>query len=384
MNIMERTPDTVLQGEIDAARKRTLGWFDGLAPVEDCPPGVMRIDAALDAALWPGMLIPGTYNGILCLNLLDGLQGWSVEQRRDMENWFYGFRQADGAFRLPGLTAKNAFKKSDPAETWRYIDFHVTNYTMGALEALGAEPAAPEFVQPYLEPMVLKSWLSDRDLRDPWQEGNNIVNLASFLLVLDRNGDATTRTRIAEALRILFDWHDRHQDPETGFWGSGQHCDPTRLLHAMAGSMHNFHLYYACDRPLPYQARAVDYVLGRPTTWHSACIDVDEVDLLIHAAPNLPGLPDRQAAIGQWLRGKLRALLDNQNRDGGFADTLQSGWRQDGWIGGYEVEPGASTTFATWFRWIAIAMIDDHLWPGRRQWNFRRMIGIGYRKPSHD
>lgn len=381
MNMMQKTPDTVLQAEIDAARVRTLHWFDGLAPVNACPEGVMRIDATQDSAIWPGMLIPGTYNGILCLNLLGGLHGWNMEQRQSLAKWLTGFQQADGAFRLPGLTAESAYKKSDPAETWRYIDFHVTNYAMGALEALGAPLAAPDFVRPYLDPMVLKSWLSDRDLRDPWQEGNNIVNLASFLLVLDRHADAPTRTRIAEALRILFDWHDRLQDPDTGFWGTCQHSNPLHLLHAMAGSMHNYHLYYACDRPLPYQSRAVDYVLSRPTTWHSACIDVDEVDLLIHAAPNLP---DRQAAIAQWLRGKLRALLDHQNPDGGYADTLKSGWRQDGWIGGYEVAPGASTTFATWFRWIAVAMIDDHLWPGRRQWNFRRMIGIGYRKPSHD
>lgn len=374
--------DMTLQAEIDAARARTLRWINDLAPVAGCPTGTMRIDAAQDSDLSPGMLIPGTYNGVMCLALLDGLSAWDADKRAALATWLNEFRAEDGAVRLPGLTALNAFKKPDPTETRRYIDFHVTNYSMGALEALGAEVAAPDFVRHWLAPQFLKAWLAERDLRDPWLEGNNIVNLASFLLVLDRTASADVHARIAEALLILFEWHDRLQDPQTGFWGIGQHGDPVCLLHAMAGSMHNFHLWYACDRPLPYQDRAAQYVLGRPTDWHSACIDVDEVDLLVHAAP---ALPDRQDEIDRWLRAKLRALLDYQNPDGGFADTFDAPWRQDGWVGGYRVAPGASTTFATWFRWIAIAMIDDHLWPGRRRWHFRRMIGIGYRKPrSHD
>ena len=57
-------------------------------------------------------------------------------------------------------------------------------------------------------------------------------------------------------------WHAYHQDPGTGFWGVGQASDPTSALHAMAGSMHNFHLWYALGRTLPYQDRAVDYALS--------------------------------------------------------------------------------------------------------------------------
>ncbi len=41
---------------------------------------------------------------------------------------------------------------------------------------------------------------------------------------------------------------------------------------------------------------------------------------------------------------------------------------------GYEEPQGLSNTFATWFRWIAIAMIADVLWPGRR----------GLALPPHD
>jgi GntR family phosphonate transport system transcriptional regulator len=66
-------------------------------------------------------------------------------------------------------------------------------------------------------------------------------------------------------MTTLFEWHDRYQEPSTGFWGLGQAHDATMALHAMAGSMHNFHLYYECNLPLPYQDRAIDYALGKRT-----------------------------------------------------------------------------------------------------------------------
>jgi len=372
----------VLQGRVDAATERSLRFLQTLEAGNGLPEGVLRFSHAHDADAAPGMLLPATYNGIMCLDLLGALDTWTEARRQALADWLLSHRREDGIFRIRGMKDGAIYKKPDTAETWRYIDFHVTNYTLGALEALVPNVAAElDFARPWLDPQTLKAWLADRDLRDPWQEGNNIVNLASFLLLLEKEG-GDTRERADAAIRILFNWHDQLQEPATGFWGVGQMLGGEALLHAMAGSMHNFHLWYARNRPLAYQERAVDYVLGRDPSWHSACIDVDEVDLLVHAA----GVSDyRRSEIQYWLQCKLTALLDHQNEDGGFADTFDQTWRQDGWIEGPVEAPGTSTTFATWFRWIAIAMIDEHFWPGRRSWRFRKMIGIGYRRPfTHD
>jgi len=116
--------------------------------------------------------------------------------------------------------------------------------------------------------------------------------------------------------------------------------------------------------------------LSRPTAIDTACIDVDLVDLLVHGYMLID---HRRSDIRSWLRAKLDALLDFQSPDGGFADELHGTRRQDGWVGGYEEPQGLSNTFSTWFRWIAIAMIVDCLWPGQHPWRFRRMVGIGYR-----
>jgi hypothetical protein len=370
--------DAALHSRIDGACARTVDWLDAMQ-ARGLPRGVSRISDAHDPVRWPGVLLYGTYNALMARSLLGALDGFSAGEREQAKQWLLSHRRADGVFVVPGMRDEDTFKKPDAAETRRYIDFHVSNYSLGAIEVL--DPTAVpvlDFACPFLDPQVLKAWLAGRDLRDPWQEGNNIVNLAGFLMLMARHGDAATRAQVDVCLSILFDWHDRLQEPATGFWGVGQLSDPRRALHAMAGSMHNYHLWYALGRPLPYQDKAIDWSLARPPAIDSACIDVDLVDLLVHGHALLD---HRRDEIETWLRALLPRLLDFQNADGGFADTREGTRRQDGWVRGYEEPQGLSNTFATWFRWIAIAMIDDCLWPGRRPWQFRRMVGIGYRKP---
>jgi len=366
---------------IDNARAATLDWLKTMQAAGK-PKGCMRISGMHDADRWPGVLLPGTYNGIMCLDLLGGLADWSAAERAALVKWLEASRLPDGRFRIEGMQETDVFKKPDLDETWRYIDFHVTNYTLGAIETLAPDNRPIlEFAKDYLDERTLGHWLSLRDLRDPWQEGNNIVNLASFLLLLRQHGDghqsgSVWQTEVDRTLQQLFAWHDRLREPTTGFWGVGQLSDKTQLLHAFAGSMHNFHIWYHEGRALEGQDRAVDYCLSLPPRIDSACIDVDAVDLLVHGWRLLD---HRRNDIEEWLAALLPKLLAFQRTDGGFCDVLGGVRRQDGWVNGYEEPQGHSNTFATWFRWIAIAMIADVLWPRRWNWKFRRMIGIGYR-----
>lgn len=381
------TTDLPLQAAVAAARARSLAWYASMQ-ADGQLPGVMRTSAAHDPARWPGMLLPGTYNGLMGLTLIDGLDTLPAQARPGLAAWLLSHRRSDGVYRIPGMTDDAVFKKPDRAETWRYIDFHVTNYSLGALECIApGERPQLAFAQPFLDRQQLLAWLAQRDLRDPWQEGNNIVNLGSFLLLMRDHAPPTTQSAVHAAMETLFAWHGRLQEPATGFWGVGQVTDPLRTLHAMAGSMHNYHLWYATGRPLPFQDKAVDYCLTQPARVHSACIDVDLVDLLVHAHWHID---HRRSEIRAWLRTLLPELLAFQNPDGGFADVMDGlgvpPRRQDGWVHGYAEPQGLSNTFATWFRWIAIAMVAHCLWPGwmpgARAWQFRRMVGIGYCQPA--
>lgn len=377
MNGVTKVQDSIIQTAIVSTLERAQKWLWSMQE-PDQPKGVLKISAAQDSVIWPGMLLPGTYNGLQALQLIGGLDTLTNDERDKLARWLLQSRQPDGTFRIEGMKPQDTFKKDDPAETKTYIDFHVSNYSLGALEAIGRlDSPLLDFVTPYLRREYLEAWLSRRDLRDPWLEGNNIVNLASFLLLKANTGTEQDRALVEDAMVTLFDWHDRYQEPSTGFWGLGQAHDATMALHAMAGSMHNFHLYYEYNRPLPYQDRAIDYALSQSPEIVSACIDVDLVDLLVHGHE---ALDYRRSDIEQWLRALLPHLLGFQNPDGGFCDERSGTRRQDGWVKGYQEPQGLSNTFATWFRLIAIGMIADCLWPQWRRWNFRRMIGIGYRK----
>lgn len=371
--------DEQLAARVEMARTRTLAWLETMQ-AERLPRGVMRSSAAHDPVAWPGMLLPGTYNAVLCRALIGGLDSFSPAERAALVAWLESFRLPDGRFRIAGMHDADVFKKPDRDETWRYIDFHVTNYSLGAIEMLNPQHRPVlDFVAPFLDLETLGAWLSRRDMRDPWQEGNNIVNLGGFLLLLERFGDASMRDAVARAFDALFDWHDRNQEPATGFWGVGQLSDATRMMHAFAGSMHNHHLWFARGRALAHQDKAIDYCLTLPQRIDSACIDVDAVDALVHGHRLID---HRRAEIEAWLATLLDALLAFQNEDGGFCDVRDGIRRQDGWVRGYEEPQGLSNGFATWFRWIAIAMIADLLWPERWPWRFRRMVGIGYRRDS--
>ena len=369
--------DKALQTQVEACCVRAAAWLWAMqAPSQ--PKGVLRFSTHHDPHRWPGVLLPSTYNGVMALDLLGELGRLTPAEQRALAGVLRRFRAADGVFAIPEMREGEVFKKPDREETWHYIGFHLTNYALGALQALEAhDDLNLAFMAPFLDPQYLEAWLSRRDMRDPWQEGNNIVNLGSFLLLLRARGEAGARGSVERALAILFAWHDRLQEPSTGFWGVDQAHNPRMALHAMAGATHNFHLWYACDRTLPYFDKAIDYCLALPRTTDSACIDVDAVDILAHGHLLVD---HRREEIRSWLLEKLTGLLALQCNDGGFFDEHHGVRRIDGWAKGYEEPQGMSNTFSTWFRLIAIAMIAETLWPGWRRWRFRRMIGIGYFK----
>lgn len=365
-----------LRSRIAEARDRTLTWLDAMA-LPDVAPGVTRFSSTHDPVAWPGVLLPGTYNGLHCRALLGGLDATGAEDRAAAVRWLESHRRNDGVFRVPGMRDDTVFKKPDPDETWTYIDFHVTNYSLGAIEMLDADRAPRlDFLLPWLDETRFDAWFDRRDWSDPWQEGNNVVNLASFLLLMERFGTGDAPQRALSIRDRLIDRLEALQDAETGFWWERRRGDPRALLHAMAGAMHAFHLWFFLERPLPHLRDAVDYTLSLdPSDVMGACLDVDAVDLLFHAERSIGYRP---ADIHAWAQAKLEALLDAQRPDGGFADITEGMLRLDGWVGGYAEPQGSSNTFATWFRWIAIAMIAELLWPGWRPWRFRGMIGIGY------
>ena len=337
--------------------------------------GIKRCSTFHDVETFPDMRLPATYNATHALILLGAYRQLTEGQRQGLIDFFNSYQREDGYYRMPQMTDEQVWKGRDLDYTWQYIGFHVTNYTFGAVRSLGGECRYPlKFAEPYMEPETLKRWLDQRRMDDPWLEGNNIVNLGSFLI-----GELEGRDegRLKELGEILLEWHDRHQDPATGYWGTNHPTHPASQMEGMAGAAHNYHLYYYFNREIRYAEKIVDYCLEF-ASWgvRTACLDVDVVDVLVNMLP----YHYREAEILECLAAFAGRLAEFQNSDGGFADEKSNGVRRmDGWAGGYFEPQGLSNCFATWFRSATLAMIACALYPkDQYRWTFRNTIGIGY------
>ncbi|EOT8832855.1 hypothetical protein ACNENL_002141 [Escherichia fergusonii] len=362
--------DSLLKERILCARDQSISWLRSMQ-AHDLPQGVTRVSALHDQQAWPQMLLAGTYDAIMARKLLND----SLPQSTSTADWLLDCQHPDGFFTLPGLHWEECYKRPNVEETKQYMRFHITNYAMGALDALGClDRFSMPFLTPYLDKDTFWAWLGQRDMRDPWLEGNNIVNIGSFLLIeMARNPQGASRERLQD---MIF-WHNQQSEPFSGFWGPGQQFSKEALLFAMCGATHNLHVFYELGADIPHFNQSISRCLEQPIAIRSSCIDVDIVDILAHAVQLHP---ERRDEVEHWMRGLLVQLLDFQNSDGGFPDTLLGERGFDGWVKGYKEPQGHSNTFATWFRWIAIAMITQTLWPDWQQWNFRKTIGIGYYK----
>lgn len=347
-----------MQSKIDLARKRAERYLLSL----QVRPGVFdfsKHNGGREAC----MLLPGTYDAVNALALMKRLDAsWTSDSIAFLQS----FRKRDGFLRMPGM------KKDELTyPSFEYDNLHITNYAMSALDSLGWHPQANElrFVKRYTGKR-LEKWLKKRDLAKPWSEGNYLVNVASFLI----EGTLVDVPGCNEGVRAMLLWHSEVQD-EFGFFHDTAIDD---LTNAFAGAAHNFHLYYYFHLPVPQYKAVVDYMLTRPTLADSACIDVDEMDILFHFSAYGYRVPE----IHAWAERKLESILALQREDGGFPDTLYGELTFDGWKK-YREPQGASNAFATWFRLIAIGMADTMLYGRGGNWTFRRTIGIGYANPDY-
>jgi len=305
-----------------------------------------------------GMLLPGTYDAVSALGLIKRLGGIDQEKAK---RFILSHQNSRGWYKIREMR-----KKDLTYPDFEYDDFHITNYCVSALDYLGYGFSRKDlrFLIKYNGKRRLKRWLNNRDMEKPWLEGNFVVNLASFFLL----------GKYSQRIQEMIAWHAENQD-EHGFYHDPEIGD---LTSAFAGATHNYHIFYHKNLPIPMHRQVVDYLLTRPTEIETACIDVDEVDILC----NFIKYGYRIDGIQQWLRKKLDSLLGFQNEDGGFADQRDGMRSFDGWTR-YREPQGISNAFATWFRLIAVGMIAVTLYDDQANWQFRNTIGIGYFNPDY-
>lgn len=160
-------------------------------------------------------LYSGTY-AVLLRHLLDDpfqpAEAAAIVERLDRH------QDAEGLWRDPVIWDQGWYA-GDPLWCGRP---HLACHALAAYAAIGNRPARRlTWLEPWLDPARLRSWLEARD----WGTGidftgNEVMNVGTLLqYARDQLGDR----RAAPAVELLLDWlAGHHHDPASGLWG---HCD---------------------------------------------------------------------------------------------------------------------------------------------------------------
>lgn len=317
-----------------------------------------------DTEKYPAAILYGTWSVVYLKRLVGGDEWISEEEKSFILNVLNGYRLKNGLF-YPEILDKQKFPKSK-----EYMQLHCYNYAVGAAVELNPEfDFQSSYMDAYLNADFLERWLNQRSLERPWEESNNIVNVASYLALCNDNGQSAGKERLYHML----EWHNKVQNPRTGGF---ENFGPSRknILQSMAGAVHNFHIHHYLGEPMNFESKiaqnVIPFLFEGPLT---ACLSIDFVEL----ACKTIGFSENKYELEQALIYHLNALIKYQNSDGGWYENETP--KKPTTANGMKEEKASSNSYATWFRMASIGMIAiTLLGDDPNNWHFRRTLGMGY------
>jgi hypothetical protein len=266
--------------------------------------------------------------------------------------------------------------------SFEHIAQHLAVHVLPALNLLGEKPEYPlHFAHKFLDPKNLWNWLKQRDWRDAWLEGNNLLFVGQLLIFLR---DQEKLPEAQYALDTYFKFLDENVDPKTGLWGTNGF---TSNANGLYGGYHQLLVYYYENHPIQHPERLVDIALSlqhtdggfHPEGGGGACEDIDAIDILV----NLYKRYDyRRPQIRLALRRAIKHILRMRMDDGGFVYRLDKPFSHMG-IRRTATEPNQSNMFPTWFRIHTLAIISEVLTDepiAKGYWRFNDVCSMGWHR----
>ena len=304
---------------VDTLRRRTLDWLSTMAAGG---PGEYRLHAAAEPTPFASCF------AAFLRHLFGDLDALAPADRAAWVTRLQQLqRQDSGLF----VDDSNDRRATDALHDADHLNFQLTSFCLGALHALGARPVHPLRCTEAWTPDGIRRRLDALDWSQPWNSGNKAMFLGICLAYAATHGG---EARAGATLEAWFDWHDAHQNPDTGFWGDGFRA---RYIDGLGGAYHQFTVYNYMGRPVRHHQRIIDrtLMLQQPDGMYSpylggmTCYELDAVDVLVH----LYARHDyRRAEIEASLRRTLDAVASAWNADGGFCWGRRRAFRGGDWL----------------------------------------------------
>lgn len=309
---------------------------------------------------------PTLYSSVyacMTLSLLGRLNVLTADQKSRWIEYFDTFQSADD-----GLFYDPAVQNEIYADTDWWGARHLALHMISAYTNLGGKPQYPfRFLEQYVEPQHLKTWLDEFDWQLSIGSTNDIDNkIMNIGCLLQYQRDAWGDSGAGDAVRYLQQYLIERINPETGMWGKWNVDDPHQRSRMVQFAYHLFPLFFFDKQKLEHPDLIVDHVLKTQNAYggfgvqanSSACEDIDSIDILCRLAPHVP---KRKKEIDAALHRALRWVLCNQVEDGGFVFRLYEPFT----YGHSEMMSKANegSMFATWFRTLSLAYLTRYFPP---------------------
>ncbi|WP_320045053.1 hypothetical protein [uncultured Desulfobacter sp.] len=296
----------------------------------------------------------------------------------------------------------------------------LTCFCLSALHILGGKPAHHlKFVEKLYGKDKLESYLTDRGCFEGVSTAGNMAMFVAIFLTYQYG--LNQDDKIKDYIEHWFDLHISKQNKTSGFWG---HNLRHKYFAGFQNAFHQFVIFNYWKHPVPNHKKIVDTVLSLAdmeghfgvVPGGSGCYDYDAADILINCGYKKYY---RKSEVTNALQKLFTIILNEQNYDGGFCDTVKTAtslmdlfqfdklqfcflnknplisyfrlyatinaaikkrkYRCDHWTDKKRFWRN-SDLWNTWFRCLTIAQIDStfNRVNGERQWRFHDFIGLGY------
>ena len=316
-------------------------------------PGHYKYSADCPETLWASAF------AVLVLGLIGELEKMSEKEKSLWIKYIQSFQD-----RKTGFFLDPKFKDQDKKSlihSNELVFAHSSTFIMGALVLLGGKPLYPiNWVHEYKDPNNMKKWIETRPWEiNPWIVGNWSYDMGC---AIGMDYLVTKDDRNLEAMNAYFEWYDKHQLKETGWWDLG---GKALVSEQQYGGYHTLMIYRMFDRPVPKAERMIESSLSlQPrdgmfvrSGGGGCCEDMDVIDTLVSL-----GLATdyKKEEIKDALLKALPAILSKQNSDGGFYDNLRGSRAEFGWKL-CSARPGESDLCSTLFQCFCIVLIGEFL-----------------------